>query len=282
MTEPESVRLRRGRPDDARRAFDVFLPAIRDLADRLNQPWEVDPDTQWERMRDLYEHLGETAAEWWIAEDAATGDVIGYARSIERGGLFELTEFFVRPDRQAAGVGGALLERAFPSDRGEVRAIIATTDIRAQARYYRAGTVARFPIVGLTGVPTATVPGPDVGVEAVALRPDGVELDDVRRIETEVLEYHRGNELRWLLVRREGYLYRRDGRPIGFGFVSRGSTGPVAALDPVDQPAVLDHLAHRAAALGASEASFEVPMVNGVAVRHLLARGFRLDPSTRS
>jgi GNAT superfamily N-acetyltransferase len=43
--------------------------------------------------------------------------------SIERGagyGLFELSEFFVRPGHQSAGVGRALLERAFPLGQGHL------------------------------------------------------------------------------------------------------------------------------------------------------------------
>lgn len=272
----ETVRLRRATADDSRRCFDIFLPTIRDLAARLNNPWDVNPEGQWRRMRHLFDHLAAHAAEWWIAEEPASGEPVGYARSVERGGLFELTEFFVHPDRQSAGVGTALLARAFPADRGDVRVIIATTDVRAQARYYRSGTVARFPIVALGGAPR---PGDaDVGLEAVRLAPDAPELEDVRRIEAAVLEFDRGAELAALAEEREGYLYRRDGAPVGFAFVGRSGTGPIAALDPAEQPAMLDHVEARAAALGGDEVSFEVPMVNGVAIGHLLDRGMRMDP----
>ena len=154
MSQP--YRLRRGTPADTRIAFDIFVPAVRDLATRNGQTWDPDLAAMWPRMQPLLTHLAEHAAEWWIAEDAATGEPVGYARSVERGGLFELAEFFVHPERQSAGVGTALLEHAFPVGRGEVRAIIATTDVRAQSRYYRAGTVARFPIVGIEGAPHAT------------------------------------------------------------------------------------------------------------------------------
>ncbi len=74
------------------------------------------------RIQPLYALLAEIAAEWWVAEDDA-GRLIGYARSIERGagyGLFELSEFFVRPGHQSAGVGRALLERAFPLGQGHL------------------------------------------------------------------------------------------------------------------------------------------------------------------
>lgn len=272
----DRFRIRRATPEDSRPAFDVFLPSIRDLATRLGTPWDVDPESQWERMRSLYEHLARHAAEWWIAEDPSSGEVIGYARSVERGGLLELTEFFVRPDRQSAGVGAALLACAFPPDRGDVRAIIATADVRAQARYYRSGTVARFPIVGIGGPPRPADGDPTV--EATRVAPDAPELEAIRRIEREVLEFDRGEELSTMAAEREGYLYRRDGTPVGFAFVGVSGTGPIAALDFADQPAILAHVEARSSALGVAEVTFEVPMVNGVATNHLLDRGMRMEP----
>jgi GNAT superfamily N-acetyltransferase len=275
MTAPTAFRLRRATPDDSRRAFDVFLPSAQDLTRRLNVTWEVEAEALWEGMRYLWDRLAAHHAEWWIAEDAATGEAIGYARSVERGGLLELTEFFVRPGHQAAGVGAALLERAFPAARGEVRAIIATTDTRAQARYYRAGTAARFPIVSLEGEPHVEELADD-GIVIAQLGADD-DLEPLRRIERAVVEFDRGDELRWLLDHREGYLYRRGGEPIGFAFVGRAS-GPIAALEPEDQVPILRHVESRAAALGVGPLSLEVPMPNEVAVRHLLSRGFRIDP----
>lgn len=271
MTEP--YRLRRGTPADVRTAFDLFVPAIRDLTARQGITWEPDLERMWSRLEPLLEHLAAHAAEWWIAEDAATGHPIGYARSVERGGLFELAEFFVLPGSQSAGVGTALLERAFPAGRGEVRAIIATTDVRAQSRYYRAGTTARFPIVALEGPPRASEPPRDVEIA-----PAGEEdIATLRRIESAVLEFDRGDEFRWLLEQREGYVYRRGGAPIGFAFVGRTGSGPVAALDADDQVPILLHVEARAAALEVPELGLEVPMVNEVAMRHLLGRGFRMD-----
>jgi hypothetical protein len=172
---------------------------------------------------------------------------------VARDGLFELTEFFVRPGRQSAGVEGRLLELAFPPDRGEVRAIIATPDLRALSRYYRAGTVARFPIVSLTGAPLARN-------DASGLEIIGASTDDIpalAALERAVLEFDRGpDELAWLLEQREGYLYRRDGQAIGLGFIGQSRTGPVArtgpiaTLVPADQMPILLHIEARAKALG--------------------------------
>ena len=274
MTEPFHVR--RATADDSRRVFDVFIASARDLTARKNVPWEVEPESQWAKMRYLFDHLAAHAAEWWLAEDPTDGEVIGYARSVERGGLFELAEFFVHPERQSAGIGAALLDRAFQPGRGEVRAIIATTDLRAQARYYRSGCAARFPIAGMLGAPHPIEV--DAGVEVVRVRPDSPEIDEMRRIEVDVLEFERGDEFRWLAELREGYLYRRGGEPIGFAFVGSHGSGPIAALDATDQAAILSHVESRASELGVDELGLELPMVNEVAIRHLLDRGFRFDP----
>jgi GNAT superfamily N-acetyltransferase len=270
MTEP-GFTVRPATPADSRACFEVFLASITDFTRRLARSWNPDPEVEWASLEPLYRHFGEHAAEWWVAEDGA--ELIGYARSVERGGLFELSEFFVHPERQKGGVGAALLSRAFPDGRGEVRAIIATTDLPAQARYYAAGTVARFPIVALEGPPRSVTIDPSVEIVRATL----ADLPALERIDAAVLEFSRGPEFAWLLDTREGYLYRRDGDDIGYAFVSAERAGPIATLDPEDQAAVLGHLETRAAELGAAELSFEVPMMNAVAMRHLLARGFRMD-----
>lgn len=107
---------------------------------------------------------------------------------------------------------------------------------------------------------------------------DGGQIRVLDEIEAAVLEFPRGNDFGWLLETRQGYLYRREGRPIGYGFVGQADSGPIAALEPGDQVPILSHLEARAAELGRDSLAFEVPMPNEVAMRHLLSRGFRIDP----
>lgn len=270
--------IRRATAVDTPACFEVFWASVGDLATRLGQSWEGSAAETWPRFTSLYAHLEAVAAEWWVATDGEGGAIIGYARSIQRGGLFELTEFFVHPERQSAGIGRVLLERAFPAGRGDVRVIIATTDIRAQARYLRAGMAAQVPVFGLTGTPLATSAPPELEVVPLHLDRTGAKtLAEVAALEREVLEHDRGDELRWLLEEREGYLYRRNGQPAGFGFVSATRTGPAAARRTEDLPGLLLHLEGRAHALGAERLGFEIPGSNGTAISHLLGRGWQLD-----
>jgi GNAT superfamily N-acetyltransferase len=271
--------LRRATAADSEACFRLFWDSISDLAARNGTPWEGLADDRWPGFNALYALLAEIAAEWWVAEDDE-GRLTGYARSIERGadrGLFELSEFFVRPGHQSAGVGRALLERAFPLGRGEVRAIVATGDVRAMARYHRADTSIQFPILGLNGVPSADA-GDAVRLEAEPIA-GAAGLDEMAEIERAVLGYDRGShELRWLLDRREAYRYRDAGRTVAFAFIGLDGVGPIAALEPEHLPEILRHVEARAAAIGREEIGFEVPAPNVIAIRHLLGRGFRLDP----
>lgn len=277
MPDTPHIVLRRGTLDDSRRCYDLLIEAVVDLTDRQGARWDANAEEMWPRFEPIYRLLGEHAAEWWLAEEADRGELVGYARSMERGGLFELSELFVRPGRQSAGVGRKLLQRAFPLDRGEVRVIIATTDVRALARYYGAGTVVRFPILTMSRAPRADA-GQSRQLEAV--RASMEHLTALAGLERAVIEFDRGEaEFRWLVEQREGYLYQRGGQPVGFGFVGLSGVGPVTTLDPADQPGILDHIEGRAAAIRREEIGFEVPMVNEVAMRHLLGQGYRMDTS---
>lgn len=279
---PESeITIRRAIAADTQQCHRIALAALGDLSTRQGVPWEVDPDEAWPRWEWLHTRLEDHSAEWWVAEDGATGQLVGYARSVERGGLFELTELFVSPGSQSAGVGGRLLASAFPVGRGEVRAIIATTDVRALSRYVRADTVARFPILTMEATPLPEPRSTDGAERRDGLTPvsaSAADLPILAEIERRVLEFDRGaDETAWLLGDREGWLYLRDGRPVGFGFIGSRGTGPVASLDPGDQPSILSHLEGRATALGREGVWFQVPSVNEVAVRHLLGRGYKID-----
>jgi GNAT superfamily N-acetyltransferase len=279
MSDQEFVdaRLRRGTPDDIEACHTLLWETVTDLGRRQATPLDGTADDWWQSGAPFQRFLAAHAAEWWVAEDLGTGQLIGYARSIERGGLFELTEFFVRPGHQSRGLGKALLERAFPRGRGRIRTIIATGSPSALARYYRADTVVRFPILTLARVPEAVGPGDRLTVEP--LPRDAASVATIARIERVVLGVERTEaEAMLLLEQREAHRYLRDGVVAGFAVVGAGGSGPIAALDPADLPDILLHVETRASALGVERLELEVPSPNAEAIRHLLGRGFRIDP----
>jgi GNAT superfamily N-acetyltransferase len=271
------ITFRPGTIDDSRTVFDIFAQAITDLGQRLGVMAITggdDPDVLaqfWERRRSLFEHLARSAEHFWLAE--SDGQAVGYARSIVRDSLHELTEFFVRPGQQSSGVGRELLARAFPAQGAQRRSIVATTDMRAQARYLKLGVYPRFPIVYFSRAPEVVDAPTDLTVEPISVSPENLET--LATIDAAVLGHRRDVDHAWLLTDRQGYVYRRNGQPVGYGYVGQGS-GPFALLSDSDYPAVLAHAETQAAA---HERNFgvEAPLINRAAVDYLLSRGYQMD-----
>ncbi|GAB4454591.1 MAG: hypothetical protein Kow00120_24400 [Anaerolineae bacterium] len=275
----EALTIREGTPDDSYTAFRLCEETFLDLNLRLGsgQPTSAaDPEAlaaMWEKRRALYEHLAHTADQFWIAE--RDGEAIGYARSIVRDGVQELTEFFVLPGAQSAGVGRALLARAFPANAGvQRRVIIATADLRAQARYLKAGVYPSFPIYYFGRAPEVVGLGANLAFEPISKTSKTLAiLGDLDRA---IIGHAREADHAWLLTERQGFLYRRNGHVIGYGYIGP-SSGPFALRDPNDFPAVLAHAELQAALRGQRHFGVEVPMINRAAVDYLLTRGYRMD-----
>lgn len=273
------VVYRRGTDEDTRTCFEIFEISVDDLGRRTGGSANAtsgEPNA-FEIRRPLFDHLAATSDAWWIAEDDS-GRAVGYARSIVRDGVRELTEFFVLPDAQSAGVGRGLLERAFPSEGADHRAIVATIDPRAIARYLRTGLDARLPMIGLEGIPRDAPLSTDLDREAID--PTDPPLDALASIDRQTLGFRRDEDHRWLASQRPGLLYRRAGDAVAYGYhPSRPAWGgPYAALDSTDVPVLLADSEATAARAGQATVTFDVPMLNRQALDHLLARGFRVDP----
>jgi len=268
--------FRRGVPSDTRACHELLHEAVTDYERQHGTPLEGAEPEWWSGMEPYYDYLAVDAAEWWVAQHGETGPLIGYARSIDNGGLFELTEFFVKPGHQANGIGRELIGRAFPERPGSTRCIIATRDVRAIARYYASGMAVRFPFFELSGPTRPTESPADLQVRRV----DGeADVAALRELELEVLGYERSEpQLRVLLKAREPYLYHRGAAAIGFSFVSKVGIGPIGALDPADLPGILLDVEGRLHAMGVAEMELGVAGPSDQAIRHLLSRGFRLDP----
>ncbi|MFN2195421.1 MAG: GNAT family N-acetyltransferase [Anaerolineales bacterium] len=271
------VDFRPGTEADSETVFHIFLEALQALSRRLGtQAISGGSDPQviarlWERRQGLFRHLARTASEFWIAE--VNGKPMGYARAIRRGEMHELTEFFVRPDVQQAGLGRELLARTYSLHPGELGVIVATQDPSALARYMKAGHVPRFPATYFEREPQRRPLETDLEFRCIKGEP--WEMGALAGIDAAVLGHTRMEDLRWLLEDRTGMLCLRAGKPVGYGFY--GSTsGPIALLDPHDFSVVLAYIENQAAATGQT-VGFEVPLVNIHAVTTLLKRGYRMD-----
>lgn len=269
---------RPGTAADNRALFMLLRAALADLGRRTNiaaidqTDDEARAEHAWQRRRGLFEHLARTADQFWVAE--RDGQPVGYARAIRRDGMQELTEFMVLPGEQSAGVGGELLARAFPRDGARRRIIIASPDLRAHARYLKAGV---YPYaVSRTFLRLAEAVAVDTDLAFEPLSPDPATLDMLGDLDRAALGYRRDADHTWLMRHSQGTLVRREGQVVGYGYMGETS-GPWLLLDPRDFPAILAHAESQVAA-GAGEAAFEVPLHNRHAVDYLLGRGYCLDP----
>lgn len=263
---------------DSYTVFKIFEEAVADLGRRFGTQMISggrDPNVLnklWEDRRSLFEHLAQTSEHFWLAEN--DGQAIGYARTVLRDGLRELTEIFVSPNCQSAGVGTGLLARAFPREGATHRVIIASLDSRALALYLKAGVYPRFPSIYFSRSPRQmTSLKTDLTFKSISKESENIDI--LGELDMALLGHRRDIDHKWLLENRRGYFYCRDNQKVGYGYVGK-SSGPFALLNDIDFPAVLTHAEMEAAAYSGNFGA-EVPLINQAVVRHLLSQGFQME-----
>ena len=272
-----AITFRPGRLEDTAGVFRVFRDAVIELGSRLGVTTITGGDDPavmadlWETRRPLFDHLARTGAHFWIAESG--GEAVGYAPSTLHDGVLELTELFVLPQTQSAGVGRELLARAFPRAGERHRLVIATPDVRALTSYLKAGCYARFPVHHFARPARADPPASDLETEPIDDSPRALEL--LAQVDQSVLGFRRDPDHAWLARARRGVFYRRDGRLVGYGYTG-SDNGPFAAFADADLPAMLA-TAERSAPPGTAF-GVDVPLVNRAVVDYALGQGFRMDP----
>lgn len=145
-----NISFRKATLEDTAAIFRLFLFSVRDLAYRQGARAVNDGDdpeviaATWKQRQSMFEHLTRTARHFWVAD--RDGTLLGYARSILRHDMLELTEFFVSPAAQSGGIGRELLRLAFADTQARLRTVLASTDVRAQSLYLKSGVYPLFPI----------------------------------------------------------------------------------------------------------------------------------------
>jgi len=271
-----SINYRKGTVEDSHAVFQVFIKSIMDYSERMNVMAITggnDPqvlESLWKKRKSMFEYLANSSAQFWVAENR--GEIIAYARSIEHDGMEELTEFFVAPDQQSAGVGRELLARAFPQTQARYRTIIATLDERALYRYMSLGLYGRFPLKYFYRKAEKVDLETDLKIEPLHFE---FHREDLNRIDREILDHTREHQHQWIATTRAGFVYKRDGEIVGYGYVG-SSTGPFALLDENDFPAVLAHAESFMAERG-EEFGAEAPLINKKAIQYFIGRKYQID-----
>jgi hypothetical protein len=150
---------------------------------------------------------------------------------------------------------------------------LATTDTRAQALYLKAGVYPRYPVYYFGRKPEQVTVETDLRIEPISASRENLEV--LGALDRGTIGFRRDVDQRWFISNRQGFLYVRDDRPVGYGYVGHNS-GPIVLTDDRDFPAVLAH-AESEAARHDLPFGLHVPTVNQAAVSYLLSRDYRLD-----
>lgn len=252
-----ALRLRPVDVSDVPACASVFFTSMEALRESRGEPLWPRNEPSVERLlsRLRASHPGGA----WLAEQA--GEVVGFAIAVERERLWFLAFLFVLPDRQAAGLGRRLLERAFPiggpaawCSAGGVLGTCAEASQPVAIRLYADyGLLPRTPIHLLTGqARRGALAGLPAEVEAVAFAAleataEGATLaTTLAELDLATLGHRRPVDHRDDRAEgRQGWLYRslQEGRPLAYGYVeASGRVGPVAAVDGGLLEAVVGHL----------------------------------------
>jgi len=271
-----TINYRMGKLEDSFSVFKVFLKSIMDYSERANVMAITggnDPEkleSLWQSRQPLFDFLAQTASQFWVAEK--NGEILGYARSFEHDGLQELTDFFVSPDQQSAGIGGELLSRAFSNSGARYRIIIATLDERALYQYMRMGVYGRFMLKYFSRKAEKVEVKTDLEIEPLNL---DIHIKDMNQIDRELIGHARGVVHQWLAAMRDGFVYKRGNKIVGYGYIG-ASHGPFAALDDNDFPAVLAHAESVTAEKG-EEFGVSAPLINKKAIDYFIERKYQID-----
>jgi GNAT superfamily N-acetyltransferase len=275
------LHIQPGTADDNLAAHNLFLDSVWDLAWRMGLsdgervPSQEQRAASLQQWQPLFDHLSATCDQYWVAK--RDGQLLGFARSIVRDGVRELTEFFVAPQAQSDGIGRELLARAMPPGARHSY-IVATPDLRAQALYHKSG---HFQICA---VYTFSRERKDLTPPEVST-PHDIIIDPIRQehlpmlgmLDKAIHGYFRDVDHKWFMQHRSGFILFRDQRAIGYGYVGDPFSGPFVMLDENDFPFALAHAERIAMEREGSSLAFDVPMLNRVAIQYLLARRYRMS-----
>ena len=288
-----AIHFRPGTIDDLEAVHRMFQASVADLVWRLGihdgdrMPSEAERIEDLQRWRPLLEYLTESADQYWIAEQ--NGEVLGYARSVLRDNVRELTEFFVSPNAQSDGIGRELLARALPPGASRTF-IMATLDLRAQALYHKFGTYQSCAVYSFYKKRKHLMPAPPVepATDAAAEGSDrdpltivpitAEDIPRLARLDKAIHGHTRDQDHAWFMTQRTGFLLLHGDRAVGYGYAGNPFSGPFVMLNTADFPVALAYAEEIAMTQGFDSFGVDVPMLNRTAIKYLLERGYKMSP----
>lgn len=199
------ITIRPARDDDLPQMYGVFY--ANEVAGEESSP---PPGSVPSEMRHTL-HTGT----WGVAEQ--NGQILGYAGAITRGTITFLTDLFVLPALQSAGLGKSLLHFVLPRD-GLIHCTVSSSDPRALALYIRSGMQPHFPHFNLRWHRSPQWK-PFANDATIVLADDG-DLELIRR-DAEIGGRERPEDHAfWNNEQQATSLwFLRHGMPVGYGYI---------------------------------------------------------------
>jgi GNAT superfamily N-acetyltransferase len=274
-----NISIRRGEEKDQFAVFKTFRISLsgllRDLGLVEDLPTLKDIEKLYPYYQSYLKHIFDTCDQFWVAE--ANGEVVGYARSILRDGIRQLTEFFILPDYQSQKAGKRLLELCFPRAGAQNRVICASPDPRALSRYLKTGLRSQFTIYEWSRKPEIIPFETDLVIETMSDTPRTISA--LYNIDRTIIGYTREIDHHWLMEHRHGHLYSRNEKVVGYSYFEHRA-GPIAMLHNSDFSTALAHIETEMTKTVDEvfdEIILCVPMNNPTALEYVLKRGYQIS-----
>ena len=229
-----------GKRDAPEAASRIITVALNDLAKKHGLPPFTEPE---DHAAPTLRHVIETdGARFVLAYDRERP--VGFGAGLVRDAFSYCAGLFVLPEWQGRGLGRRLFETALeglPITGGITALTSGAANPISNRLYARHGIYPQLALLVLSG-PTAAAGGPPAsharGLDVEPLEAEHV--GELRAIDEVALGFDRTPDHLWFLSRpgHPGWLFRRRGRPIGYGYLGGdetegpGSVGPVATLRP--------------------------------------------------
>jgi GNAT superfamily N-acetyltransferase len=264
--------------DDLEAADALVVASINDLTERHgfgSIATQSPPLLQRFSLRDDPEGL-------WVAEDE--GEILGFGFSWTNEDLWFLAQLFVRPDRQADGLGGILMEKALAHARmrgARSRALITFAFNRAsQGLYMRHGLYPVTPLYVMSApkaVVAARLKESPLSVETLELR--DASSDWLAAIDRAALGASRAKHHAYMITEGglKGFAFRAGAERVGYAYLGGdGHVGPIAASNARHLPDALGAALALACTTPSERVSAFLPGLSSAVLDRALEAGLRI------
>jgi len=274
-----AITYRPAKFEDLEEAERVVQEAGNELRVRNDrQPWPAPPPIEFPKFC-----LAEDPDGLWVAEDGEV--IVGYGFSWMTEKFWFLSQLFVRPKAQAAGIGQALLSKTLmQAERNGAtnRALITPAyNIASAGLYLHNGFYPREPLYRMAAPAPALAQNlAHAGYETTPIAPWPEPREWTRRIDQDLLGFCRDLHHRFLLGGGAARAVRieRAGGVAGYAYTSaEGHVGPLGIAPDADAKIVVTTALRCALESGPSQVTMIVPGRADVVMQAVLALGFRIE-----